>query len=602
MISAPSVPPPPTLLAGPFAWIAQFVGALLLSLSAPAQEVTQEFLLRPGWNAVFVEVTPAATDPAVVFAGLPIESVWARSERVTTADFVRNQNEVAWNDSDWRVFRPPDLPGAFASTLHAVLANRAYLIHSRGPTPTTWRIRGTPSLRHPAWVPDAFNLRGFPIDAANPPTVLAFFRASTAHYDLASGRLEPFYRLGQDGQWRELDPTDRMIPGEALWVKCRGASTFVAPLLVRTDLGQDLDFGPIVGELPLRVVNLRGEPSNLRVVPLSNSAHSLWSVFSLTPTNSADATNAQPAWNPIGTELRRTLTPGVPNTLRLAPRRSLFTLPRISEVLALTDGSGARWLVPMSAERSTETNPAPTLHPHAGLWIGSARVQRVAEANQPSTSPPTPARSSFTLRLLLHVDERGRARLLQEVIQLWEVGTSETRPDGVRVPVEPGRYVLFSDPSLGSGFAGATLRQGIPVSRRLSTADFDFTDQPAHTLELEGTFEPNSRLEATYRIPPNARTNPFRHPYHPDHDNLDARFSAPTVEAYDVHRRLSLVLQPQDPTGFSDPDYGHAVLGGIFRETITGLHHQALRVEGDFRLRRVSDSPVLNPQPRARVP
>ncbi|MCK6499731.1 MAG: hypothetical protein L6Q38_09655, partial [Nitrospira sp.] len=525
-----------------------------------AQVVTQELVLRPGWNSVFIEVTPPQNEPSRVFEGIPVESVWTRSERVTASDFVRNQNEVSWNDSDWRVFRPPHLPGAFATTLHAILANRAYLVHLAGTASITWRVQGRPSLKHPAWVPDAFNLRGFPIDPNNRPTYLYYFRSSTAHFDAAGGRLEAFYRLETDGLWRPVAPNDRMTPGEAVWAYCRGASTFVAPLQVRADFDEQLEFGPVAPELSLRLLTLGSLVREARVAPVSEAGRSLWSVFSVSPAT------GQISWPALGSEIRRSLTPGQSTVLRLAPRRSLFPEVRATEILTITDGSGARWWIPLSADRGTShATTTPSVSQYAGLWHGSIRVQRVSEAAQASDSPPTPTRAPFTLRMLLHVDAQGQPRLLQEAIQLWEPGTWETRSDGVRVPAQTGRFVLLSDARFGESFRGAPLGNEAPTGRRLSTADFDFSGYPSNTLALSGLFKPGSRVEGTYHLSPNAPTHPFRHAYHPDHDNLDERFSGPRTEAYAITRAFTFDLAASDPTGFSSPDYGHEVIAGNYR-------------------------------------
>lgn len=330
-----------------------------------------------------------------------------------------------------------------------------------------------------------------------------------------------------------------------------------------------------------------------RVAPSSAAGRSLWSVFSISPST------GQISWPALGAEARRTLTPGQSTVLRLAPRRSQFPAARVTEVLTITDGSGARWWVPLSADRATL---ASSQSPYAGLWQGSVRVRRVSEAARDPDSPPTPTRAPFTLRVLMHVDGRGQPRLLHEALQLWEDGTWETRPDGVRVPAESGRYVLLSDSSFGDRFRRPQSQDSIPMARRLSTADFDFSAYPSNTLTLSGPFQPGSRVAGNYRLDPDAATHPFRHAFHPDHDNLDERFSGPRAEAYAVTRELSFDLSAVDPTGFSSTDYGHDVIAGSYREAILGLHHRTLRVEGDFRLRRVSDLPDLNPQPRAPIP
>ena len=41
-------------------------------------------------------------------------------------------------------------------------------------------------------------------------------------------------------------------------------------------------------------------------------------------------------------------------------------------------------------------------------------------------------------------------------------------------------------------------------------------------------------------------------------------------------------------------EYGYSVLGGVYRETVTGLHRTNIIGSGTFRLTRVNNSPVLN--------
>ena len=47
-----------------------------LANQAHAQWAWQQIVLRPGWNAVFLEVDPAPEECAALFAGMPVESVW----------------------------------------------------------------------------------------------------------------------------------------------------------------------------------------------------------------------------------------------------------------------------------------------------------------------------------------------------------------------------------------------------------------------------------------------------------------------------------------------------------------------------------------------
>ena len=91
--------------------------------------------------------------------------------------------------------------------------------------------------------------------------------------------------------------------------------------------------------------------------------------------------------------------------------------------------------------------------------------------------------------------------------------------------------------------------------------------------------------------------NPFKHKYHPDHDNLDYDFETELSEgkeSYEVERTVELQFTDHDPDGFNLKGWGVNQNGGIYRETITGIHKQELHVSGTFRLHHVSRVDVLN--------
>src|SRR5262249_5647399 len=146
---------------------------------------------------------------------------------------------------------------------------------------------------------------------------------------------------------------------------------------------------------------------------------------------------------------------------------------------------GSRLLVPVTAQglqsymtsattaaRLKLAGPNPP-NPHAGLWVGNAIINKV---NQPSslTAPitPLPTASEFHLRLLVHVDDIGTARLLQKVLLMWKNGTSTNNPAGVQVLDQPGHYVLVSDDRFIPQFTGSALRDNEPVARRFSSTAF----------------------------------------------------------------------------------------------------------------------------------
>src|SRR5437660_1209636 len=100
--------------------------------SAGAQNVTQTFTLQAGWNSIYLEVEPTDRETAAVFSNLPVASVWTPTDRLSSVDFIQNQNEANWNQSGWLVWFPSSKPEALLSSLYSVLVNRPYLIKLEG--------------------------------------------------------------------------------------------------------------------------------------------------------------------------------------------------------------------------------------------------------------------------------------------------------------------------------------------------------------------------------------------------------------------------------------------------------------------------------------
>ena len=143
------------------------------------------------------------------------------------------------------------------------------------------------------------------------------------------------------------------------------------------------------------------------------------------------------------------------------------------------------------------------------------------------------------------------------------------------------------------------MRDSTPVGRRISTAGFDF-DPPGGTnyITMTGSFGISKAVGCTLTLTPSSPTNPFLHRYHPDHDNLDAFYNplgtdAP-AEVYTVSRQIQLTFTPSDPGGQNGSDYGVNEIGGLYGETLTGLHRNPLVTSGTFHLRRISDTAFLN--------
>lgn len=107
--------------------------------------------------------------------------------------------------------------------------------------------------------------------------------------------------------------------------------------------------------------------------------------------------------------------------------------------------------------------------------------------------------------------------------------------------------------------------------------------------------------------------NPFKHKYHPDHDNLDAKFipidpdAVPPHlwEAYDVRRDIELEFTDLPPidtitdteTLAQQVGWGGEMWGGTYCEVIKGLHKNDITVSGIFIIRHVLPLDQMAPQP-----
>jgi hypothetical protein len=610
----------PPVLSSFFAVV--LLAALVQGLPVRAgQNVTQTISLQPGWNSVWLEVAPTNSDPNVVFAGVPVASVWTFAARLTSTDFIQDPSETGWNRSAWLSFVPTNQPAAINNNLFDIQGGRAFLIECQ--SAATWSVTGRPSFRSYPWVQNAYNLRGFPIDPATPPSFGAFFGPSTAHVDPATGALNEMYRLSPAGTWQRVLAQDVVQAGVAYWVYTRGASDYLAPTVATLPAGDGLDYSRSLPEIPLVVANRRTTPITVSLRELQRSQE---------PTSLAEGTlgdGASNVWTSLPTTTTKALAAADSGSMRLAVQRSKISGTRYESILEVTDGVGVRFRIPVTAERINASEEARS---RAGLWVGTIQVKAVSEAhsgslvtnaasstflptangsitNQSSTAPlqvsrignsatPVPTHSEFNLRVLIHVDTNGTPRLLREVTQLWQDGTYTVDGVGRRVPGTPGRYVLVTDERRIPELKGASLRDGETVGRRISAIGFDFPiDSPAaNFLPLTGNFAAGQVISGTIALPENHPTNPFRHRYHPDHDNLAGDFRTPVSESFLIRRQLEFSLLGNDPRGGSaSPDYGYSEIAGFYFETVTGLHQYPIRAQGTFRLQRISEIASLNP-------
>ncbi len=484
---------------------------LFVALAAPAQSITQTITLRPGWNAVWIEVDPPSRDPASVFAGLPLVSAWTWSDRVSATDFLQNPRDTGWNRAQWLSYFPPESPEAGLSTLGSVVPQRAYLVRLSGTEPVEWSVSGKPVLRTPAWSPDRYNLRGFPVDRAAPPTFGAFFRSSPAHFDAAQARMESVFRLAPDGQWREAVPTDVMRRGEAFWVFTRGASDFVAPFHLELNTGDVINFDSLNRQVAVTFRNRALLAKVIRIEPATGHASPLL----LHSPASAHSTNGP---TPIATH-DQLLPPSGLHQLKVGVDRTLLSASPATDpasglhtnVLRVDDDEGTTFFVGVTALAGPASD-------FTGLWLGTATIDHVGAVSDTTNvvSDPGTVPAAFPLRLLLHFASDGHVTLLRDVTLIY---TATNTLDAAASGLASRPTRLVTDPAILAALPADDVRPRRVTGRRLTAPHFDFARIPGQfEFPLTGVFALSNQLTGTLEVPadlPTNRTTPITEPTAP---------------------------------------------------------------------------------------
>jgi len=184
------------------------------------------------------------------------------------------------------------------------------------------------------------------------------------------------------------------------------------------------------------------------------------------------------------------------------------------------------------------------------------------------------------------VDSNDQVRLLKEVIQMYDS--------------ENEQHVLLTDHRLVSNYSGIAVRDGKPVGRRLSAPGFDFNGT---SVDCDGAVSPSWTVTCNVTLPSDHPTNPFLHQYHPDHDNLNARYKPiaeeKNYETYNIQRHITVAFKDRyppdedEPERTPPPEWGTSLLGGYYAETVSGLHKKEIKVNGPFLLWRVTYTMAL---------
>ena len=231
-----------------------------LAAEPQAPEVTQTFSLVQGWNAIFLAVDPADASPADLFGGVPVTKVATYFPTRTPVEFIQDPASAPWKKQGWSVWFAPSLAESAINDLFSIPGGQGYLVYATANA--TLNVSGTARLNRIRWRSDSFNLVGFPIDPASPPTFSAWFSGTTAHLPVNRASI---FTLDGSGHWRAVEhPESTQIrPNTAYWVFSRGGSDYQGPLDVVVPLGvpgKGADFGSVTESITVRLRNTTGIP------------------------------------------------------------------------------------------------------------------------------------------------------------------------------------------------------------------------------------------------------------------------------------------------------------------------------------------------------
>ncbi len=534
--------------------------ACLLTSSVHAQWKSETYPLRSGWNGIYLHGDASHTTPAELFRNYPsVMEVWRWNPNPDQIQFTGSPSQPDATSSEWTIWNREDPD---EQKLTALVGQSAYLVRCSADASVS--IIQKPRPPAATWLITGANLLGFPSNPSAPPLLSSYF----ASFPTAINAPAKIYKyiggnLGTGNPFQILPASERLDRNTAYWFEAATVGNFTAPVEYEVPGTEGIAFGRTGNVITVGVMNRStnaltltlstaasetapsGQTPISGVVPLTRRIYdSATGTYSESPITGS-FTVSVPASGRLNLEfgINRAALTGTPASL-------YASLLRIKDSAGLSDV-----ILPVSAQ---VTSPA-------GLWTGQVDVSAVT-----STVPGSPGNStsrSFPLRMNVHVDGSGVARLLSQAY----VGTlaSSGTPLGI----------CTRESSLLAGKKADALRivsSQMPLDRVITGS---------------GAFAVGSILSHTVTIPFDDPTNPFVHIYHPDHDNRDARLKPlpAGVESYDITRRIRFTFTGSPPDGTTISGWGTTVYGGTYSETIEGLNKAPLTVGGTFTFRRISE-------------
>ena len=537
-------------------WQIFFVFAFVTAFAANAGHVAETLTLLNGWNAVYIESSPDVSSPGEFFADMPQvqrvgcyeSSVYNATEQIASDGTTIGQKPVAFYV--WERGKDDE------STLQRILGGRCYMIYTTGEASKTFY--GVPACPRVSWqaAADGFmTITGVSIPAGETVQTGTYFREGPLSSDAMTS---PYSFRGTSAAAPEFTKmlafhgTPTLSGGRAYAFEGKSVADWPGVVKVMVpSLSGGIEFGSGSSLRSFSVANAGTTNRTIRVgygpSELTTEEKPPLQVFI-----PRVGTNEY-GWTAFETH-DFDLAPGESCTLALAIDKSGFTADRsFAGLVTVSDLSGTkmRVRVPVTAKMDADSEYSAAFP--KGLWYGKIELSQV---DRQADASPVKAGGSMTLNVILLVDGTGAAHIMQRVA----VATAEKEnADGTRdVRLWP------ETTSIPTGY----------TVRRLSTVFPDVAHRSV--AATSGSF--GNLLQFDWIVAADARDNPFRHAWHPDH-----------ATGYAVTNRIALSWQTE--AGETTWEYSaDEVTYGICTWTLGGLSGAGdITMRGTFALKRILD-------------
>ena len=558
-----------------FSTCAAISAAALCAATARAAHISETMTLAKGWNAIYLESTPADAVCAEFFAGAPVARVasYHSDAYSSTRQIADDGTQIVQKPLSYYVWLPGDEE---ASTMTALAGGRVYMVYATNAWGKTFL--GVPAVPQQTWRATSgetgfMNLAGVSADTNAAVTAKAYF--GEGPFGSASGVA---YQIGGT---KTSAPTFLPLAIGAK-AKVQGGKAYA---LTAT---KDGDWPGVIGFSGVASVAFGSDDfASVTLKNFGTTNHT----FRVTVVASADAQERVPPLkrkvkDEKGDESWTNVTEGVSWDVALAAgatsvqrfsidRTAMNSGATCAAVMQIEDlgGTQMRVRIPVTAgEKAADEAAFPT-----GLWAGYIQMEAVSSL---TNETPTAAAGTLKMNILVHVPENGVPRLLQRVASGVDAG---------------GKLRLFKELS--------SAKAACENPRRLSTVMMS-VDTPVVEAAAHTTF--GDQLQFDWTVDAKARDNPFRHAWHPDHDGKTADYSGDVVSGDDLANYVNPV-KPElwsvtntlylswhklnNPT--EDVDFEHnpeETTAGFATWTVGGLvSNGSINAMGIFYLKRIAD-------------